>query len=387
MLRIPLNSQTTEAKRAAGAFQYFLDGEGNLHRFDGPRSITEAIRSFEHAIQLDPTFSEAIAGLAEAYFARFKDAKELRWLGKADEMVGKAAALPNPGAQVHLTLGIIERETGHADEAIEQFGLALAVEPKNIEALRNLATAFEAKGDKKKAQAAFQQAVRARPAYWPVHSSLAAFYAGNGQYAEAEAEFNVVTQLAPQNPLGYRNLGGLLNLMRRHEEAITALRRSIQIRPTAAAYSNLGAVLFATEQFVEASNAMLQAVSLSDKDAMLHFNAADVLWLLPEKRAQATMEYRRAADLAQESLGVNPTDPRTASALAVCLARLGDTAGALESVHHSLQLAPGNPSVRFKVARVMAITGHKAEANQNLTSALTLGYPPDESRIYPELSG
>src|SRR5262249_8210462 len=98
------------------------------------------------------------------------------------------------------------------------------------------------------------------------------------------------------------------------------------------------------------------------------------------------IHYRRAADLAQLNLTAKPADARLGSSLAVCLARLGDAGAAQKEVRRCLRLAPKNPVVRLKAARVFAITGLRAEAARTLTEAFAMGSSRTEAEQYPELA-
>lgn len=73
-------------------------------------------------------------------------------------------------------------------------------------------------------------------------------------YSQAEAIWRRVIQLAPKDPIAYRNLGVALREQGKLDEAIAVLRKAIQLDLNDAdAYNNLGGVLWQQGKLDEAT--------------------------------------------------------------------------------------------------------------------------------------
>ena len=69
--------------------------------------------------------------------------------------------------------GLRLMDRGQIGTAVEKFRLAIALDPKNIEALNNLAVAMGKEGDARGALAVFRRALRLDPGDPKLHSNLA----------------------------------------------------------------------------------------------------------------------------------------------------------------------------------------------------------------------
>src|SRR5262249_20919126 len=58
----PLGAAGT--RKSGSAYENYLAGQGSLHTFEGPPAVASAISSFQKALEMDPSFSQAVSGLA-----------------------------------------------------------------------------------------------------------------------------------------------------------------------------------------------------------------------------------------------------------------------------------------------------------------------------------
>ena len=307
-------------------------------------------------------------------------------MDKALANAKRAVELNEDLAIAHVKLGRVYESTGQHEEAIAAFQQALKQDPSQSEAHRWLGRSYEKMGRVEDAEAAFVDAVKLRPNDWQTHSLLAIFYMRHGRYLEAEAALRSAIELAPNDHINYRNLAGVYHLMGRPGEAKTLLEKSVAIEPTAKAYSNLGTIYFFEGRYREAAKVFEMAIDLGGNEDQAWGNLADAHRWVPGANAQAEAAYRRAIDLAEQKLDVNPNDTRCRSSLAVYWAKLGETARATEELNRLPPSAGSNVNIRFKITVVHELTGHRDQALDGIQSLLRDGYSLTEIENEPELT-
>lgn len=372
--------------RIPTAYEMYLQGLGKMARFDKSSDIDSAILSFERAIRDDSTYVLAYAALGEAYWRKYSATKETNWIEKARQNCARALKLDEQSAPAHVTLGIIYAGTGKYEEAANEFQQALRLDRRNADACRELARAYERTGRLQDAEATFQRAINLRPGYWAAYNELGGFYWRNGRYAKAAESFRRVTEITPDSYLGYRNLGGIQALMGKYEEAVAPLEKSLEIRKNPHAYSNLGTVYFFQGRYTEAARMFEEAVRMPGADSRLWGNLADAYRFIPGSMRKASECYRKAIEMVESDLAVNPLNADDLARLAVYWIGLADRKRALEQIEKAVPLAPKNVNVLFKAALVYESAGDRARALQTLESALQGGYSFPETRSHPDLA-
>ncbi len=377
-----INAGTSNSR----AFSLYLEGQGYLRRLDGRPSVDKAISVLEQAVQLDPFYGVARSALAEAYYHKFDQTKDTAWLARADAESARAVALDTRLPQVHTTLGMIARGTGRYDQAVAELRKAVELDPADFEAQRLLARTLEDMGRSSEAETVYLAAVRSKPSYWPTARSLGLFYFKRGEYAKAEPWLKLVTELVPGNEGGFLNLGILYYSTRHYSEAISALKKSIALRPLPEAFTDLGTVQFFQQQYGDAVSSFEKAVQLGPNDPYNWGNLADSYRQIPARQQEAKGAYRKAIQLANHLLDINPNDANLHSSVAVYLAKSGDKPASLAEISRALRLPSQNVNIAFNAAQVYEIAGNRALAIRYLKDALERGYSVDEARHLPDFS-
>lgn len=86
-------------------------------------------------------------------------------------------------------------------------------------------------GDSKGAEVEFRASLALCPNFTNTHFGLTQALMQLGRMDESIQAMRVGTEHAPDNPLGYSNLGQLLQMQHRHAEAVVALQRAIELEP------------------------------------------------------------------------------------------------------------------------------------------------------------
>jgi tetratricopeptide (TPR) repeat protein len=173
------------------------------------------------------------------------------------------------------------------------------------------------------ARAMFLRALELRPDSPEAHYGLATVCFHQGDLLGAAHHFKEVTRHDPLRAGAFVNLGALYNHLGREDDAVTTLRRGIQLDPhRAEGYYNLGLVYRKMGRLEQAAEAYREAVRIQPTLAEAHFNLANIL-LDSDRFSEAVDHYqfalkgrpdwtaaRQGLAIAQDALReANPADP------------------------------------------------------------------------------
>ncbi len=276
------------------AHQHYLQGRFYTHRHS-EKSTGEALAEYQRAVELDPSFALAWAGLSETHlwycsFSTQGLADFDAHLAKAREAAGRALAIePNlpealrVRAETQLNFDFDWKGGG------ETLRGALALAPADPALLIDAGTLAAAKGDMTHGIALYRQAVTVDP----VNPRALAFLAGTlvnaGQLADAQVEYARLLELSPASPNAHAGLGGALLLQGKFEEAVTAANED------AAEWARLTVVAMArwSQKRIPESDAALARLIESTADTAA-YQIADVYAYRGEKdRAFEWLERAR----------------------------------------------------------------------------------------------
>jgi serine/threonine-protein kinase len=357
------------------AYDYYLEGRGYIQEFQKPENLNSAITVFHRALEKDPQYSLAYAGLGEAYWRKYKVTHEKQWADDAQRSCEKSVSLDSNSASAHVCLGIVYEGTGKYEEAVREYQLAIAAESANDDAIRGLASAYQRLGKMDEAEATYRAAISARPNYWENYNALGGFYFARGKYPQAAEMFTRVTDLAPDSFRGYSNLGAARLQLGRDDDAIKALMRSLEIRPTYSAFSNLATAHFRLRQYDDAAYNYSQALALDDKDYLVWGNLGDSYYYSIINRSKAASAYERAISTATKNLEVNPRDASVHGDLAGYYSMTGKRDEALRQLRDSLVLSEEqDPTLLYQAALVYNQLGETNMSINYLAKAIVAGY-------------
>jgi Flp pilus assembly protein TadD/TolB-like protein len=370
----------------AAAYESYLRGRGELARRDLPGNLDAAIVHLQQALVSDPRYPLAHAALARAFWSKFSETSDRVWVDEARKSCQAALEFGAALVEPHVTFAVIQLGTGLYEQAEASARTALGIEPANAEATRLLAVACEKLNRPAEAEAAYRRAIEHNPNNSLAHSDLAVFYWNAGRNQEAEKYFLRLAELTPDSYSVYRNLGGLYVMMGRTEEASRLLEKSIALKPTYAALSNLGTLRFLQRDYEAGAKLFEHASVLNPRNHVPVGNLADALRFIPTRAAEAPATYQRAIRLAEQALQINAKDPKTHASLARYCAFGGDAPRARDAITQARSLAPKNLPIMVSAALVHERLGQREPALQALAQALQGGYPRGEIDQQPDLT-
>jgi len=307
------------------------------HLYNDASRVPEAITAFEAALSIDGHDSPTVFSLAEAYLQHGD-------LDKARTMYSKLEADADARAAALAGLGKVALARQQYRQAVDDLEQALRLSPASTRLRQPLAMAYQALGDRAKAE----QNLR--------------------QYVVGGMEPGIVDPLAEAldaKVAASRVLvrrGQRFGKAGRFDLAEPAFRAAVQADPTNAdAIANLGISLANLGRLDEAQRRLSESLSLDDSNALAHFSLGVVLDRqgldqLAIKQYQAALERDPGNDQARVYLA----DAKMRNGLA-------EDAGAL--YRQALARAPDSPRMQLSLAMANVKAGHHAEARKVLEAA------------------
>jgi adenylate cyclase len=172
-----LSSITTRSTTNAEAYECYLRGRATLHETWTDRAkIKLARKMFERAVEIDPGYAKAYAGIADCdtflWICGDLDVSFEEMLANSSKALGLAPHL----AEAHASKGLALYMSGHPKQAIESFELAITLDPDLWVAHNLYAFSCRDTGQFEKAALLYGRAAELNPRDWGSQSMLVEAY-------------------------------------------------------------------------------------------------------------------------------------------------------------------------------------------------------------------
>jgi adenylate cyclase len=160
------------------AYDYYLRAEHEGFLYSDVESYRQTLSFYQKAIDLDPRFADAYAGIARVAIDVLRNDYNLIWSAAvarkiAYDAAGRALALNPDNARARTVLALLQLVDGRAAEAIESAKRAVLIQPGDSEAVANLALVLVQTGSADDAVTAIRKALRLNPSPPPNFRLLA----------------------------------------------------------------------------------------------------------------------------------------------------------------------------------------------------------------------
>jgi eukaryotic-like serine/threonine-protein kinase len=182
------------------AYQLYLQGRFHWNKRTD-ESLHKGIEYFNLAIQADPNFALAYAGLADSYslLGGFGFERPTEAYPRARAAAERALHLDPDLGEAHASLAQISDRFDRDEVATERH---------------------------------FKKAIRSNPGYPTVHLWYSVFLALLNRFEEAETEINKALELDPLSVVIHWTKGYLLLYMKRFEDAIASYNKALELDPS-----------------------------------------------------------------------------------------------------------------------------------------------------------
>jgi serine/threonine-protein kinase len=391
MLGTPLSDEHQAMLAEGGtsdseAYRFFLQGKAAIERYDKSSNVELAVQFFEWALEKDPAYALAHAGLGEAYVRSYEVMRDPQWVRRAQDHSAQALALAGRLAPVRVTLGRLYDLTGDYAEAAREYKLAVGLDENEADAYLGLGRAYQMLGRETEAEDAYRSAIRLQPSNWRYHSGLGLFYQDVGRYGDASLQFQRVIELSPDNIAGYNNLGTSFLYLGNFKAAEAAFNRANQIQPTAEAYTNLGVVYFYGGRYDDEARAYELALRQNPNAYDTWGNLAGAYERMGGAKAKVRSAYEEAERKAEAYLGINPKDLDALYALADYALNLGQPDRVLEILQRAHRVGGETVQQMVYAGSLYEQLGRRDDAERWVSRAIESGYPVEDLESYPALS-
>ena len=249
------------------AYDFYLRGRTFFHQHRR-KSLEYAVQMFEKAIEIDPDYALAYAGIAAAssLLYTYFDRRPVNAI-QADVASQKALELAPDLAEAHLARAIALRQGEHADDADAEFEAAIRLDPKLFDAFYFFGRVRKYQKRYAEAVKLLERASQLQPEDFQAPAFLGGSYAGLGMRAEATAA---------------------------RRRAIKLIEQRLNLNPDDARAYNLGATTLAKlGNIPRAMEFAAKSLSIEPDDPLCLYNVA-CLYALTDKREEALAYLERA---------------------------------------------------------------------------------------------
>ena len=355
------------------AYQLYLQGRSYLRTADQMVEYQSAETLFRNALELDPSFVDALSGLCEAQLKLYQRELRPQDYAAAASTCSRLIADDELNTEGYVALGTLNRMSGNFDEAKVLFESALELSPSSEPALYGLARSVEGLGNYDDAEQYYIESERVDPGYWRVYIGYGRYLERGGDYAGAIEKYEHVLRLTPDNQEGFTNLGAAYFDNDQWDKAAEAWQTAIEIEADPIGYLNLGTAEYYRQNYELAAKHFRAGIYIWSEFYPLWGKLGATLERLGDTD-ESQSSFQNAAVYAEAAIEVNPKDSRAMYYLASYSAHLGHYDVAREWAEKAAEISPADPTVFYFTAIVESLGGDDDAAIDALAEALRLGY-------------
>jgi TolB-like protein/Flp pilus assembly protein TadD len=346
-----------------------------------PTLLDKAIDLFDAAIEIDPSYIWASAGLCSAYLRAYEESyTNFSAAGQACE---KLAGAGEGLYTVRLALGRYYKELGDLDRAFTELSQASNLNQQSADVKLELAGVLEDRAvlnndpvEKLEAEQTYLNAIRVEPNYWYSYHAFATFLTRLGRLDEAAAQLRKSHTLVPNSVSTLNNLASITYRQGNTDEAEQFWKKSLTIsEENLYALTGLGILYHYKRDYQSAADYYLKATEFFPDDYSLWGRLGESYRLMSGKSNDAISVFNKAIELAKERFAINPNEWQLQGNLAVYSAYIGDAEAAEQHLTKMYELNPTQePHKHYWSALVAEQIGDDAEVFEQLALALEYGW-------------
>lgn len=268
------------------AYKFYLKG-----RYFWSKRTVEGLNKgaehFQHAIDLDPNYALAYAGLADCYslLGSFLHVAPKENLRKAKETALKAIALDESVAEAHASLAKLLMDVDwNWSESEREFRRAIELNPGYITAHHWYGNVYlSAMGRHEEAIAEMKRALELDPTSLTVNADLGWCYIAAQKWDDAIKQLNMTIEMDPTFWPAYHNLAQAYAAINQFDDALKVLGHSATLQKAPAENATLGYVYARTGRLNETNDLLKQELASYKRGEGSAYNIAVMYGALGRK--------------------------------------------------------------------------------------------------------
>ena len=277
---------------------------------------------------------------------------------------------------LYLHLGNAYKQIGRPDDAINEYKMAIWLDPTHVTAHKLLCSIYEEQGNYESAIEIYGKLIEMNPNDAIYHSNLANIYYLKGDIKSAVSYYQTAISLNPNKnwtSIIAQTLGYIFHESKENfDAAISAYQSASLLNPTDVdIYISLGSAFYDKGDYANALATYRMALEVDPNNARIHCNLGFLLWgkgMIEE----AVKEYEKAIkldttyDIAYNNLGV------------IYLDDLGYIQEAIDNLKKAIESNTQYALASYNLGRAVAIKGDKLEAARLFQVAMDLNNTTNE---------
>lgn len=211
------------------AFDWFIKAKEEYSYYD-PEHFIASAEYFKKAIDIDPNFTAAYAGLSDVYAQLPANGSPLTWYDSSLAISAAGLQIDPNNAELYKSRGNLYYNKGQLDNARRSFETALTLKPNYSQAIGNLATINFSQG------------------------MLAAAIEGQKKSAS----------LNPNNPIPYETLGWIYKILNQDEEALAWFTKALEIGNSPNTYSLMATLYLSQHKIKECEDLLSKTLAVGN---------------------------------------------------------------------------------------------------------------------------
>jgi TolB-like protein/Flp pilus assembly protein TadD len=241
-----------EIVNATKAFDCYLQAREFITRRT-KNSVQLAVDLYEKAIELDPQYSSAFAGLGEAYSIIFRDfERNEKLLDKALEVGLKAVEFDPTSSEAYAALGLSYFGKNELSKALDAARKAITLDDKNFNAFWILSRIYHTQDRDREAAEALEKLLQINPEFLIAYQDLAMYYERLNEMEKRKNLISIMLTVYPEYLKKHPDDSYMLMTyavtlaeVDRKEEAKVAGEKALKYNPKDAVMMYYGACLYA----------------------------------------------------------------------------------------------------------------------------------------------
>jgi serine/threonine protein kinase/Tfp pilus assembly protein PilF len=363
------------------AYDYYLQGRDYYWR-EGKKDMEFAIKLYEKALEIDPNYALAYAGLADAYVYKYEAYydRSLSILNDAERNSQRALSIDPQLPEAHRSLGRVYMFKKMTQKAIDEFKKAIHFRPNYFEACRALGWIYEEGRNFDEAIRWAQRALEIRPTDREAFVLLGISYYDQQMYQLALDIFSQALDVAPDYSTAFYHIGSTYLKLGKFDQALEKYKKCVEAGGNPNVWLDLGWIYLLKKDYKNSLEFYQKSIDLGYFEFLASYYLGVVHQQAKEKE-EAKKSYEKAIELCCEQLKSDPDNPYFHSTLGLVYQASGEENKAEGAMKTSLKLAPVDGAIVYDQARFYALKRDEQKAIEFLKQALKLPLGPSKFEV------